>query len=260
MSEHLLITVLAASLLGSTHCAGMCGPFVVLIAGAQRDRSFPFRLAAYHVGRLTTYLALGFAAGVLGASLNLAGSLYGWQQLAAYVAGTAMLVTAGGLLLRQLGLRWRHLPMPERWLKLIHAGFRRVASWPAVPRAYLIGLLTTLLPCGWLYAFVLVAAGLGDVGHACLIMLAFWTGTLPLLSLLGWSTAAAAPAPRVRAALPWVSLAACLILGVSLITGRAAMRLDAFDPLSSSQHSATTRARLVETIAPPCCSHDHDEE
>lgn len=255
MSGQLLITVLAASLLGSTHCAGMCGPFVLIIAGAKRDISFPFRLAAYHFGRLTTYVTLGVVAGALGASLNLASGLWGWQQTAAYVAGAAMLVTALVIVLRQLGLRLRHLPIPLRWMRLIHTGFRGVARWPAVPRSYVIGLLTTLLPCGWLYAFVIVAAGSADVLQASFIMTAFWVGTLPLLSLLGWTSATVAP--RMRTVMPWVSVAACVILGISTIANRATLRLESLEQHFSTKGTAAERAQLVNTVKPPCC---HDDE
>lgn len=254
MSVHLLITVLAASLLGSTHCAGMCGPFVLLVAGTRRDGTFPLRLVAYHVGRLTSYLTLGVLAGVLGASLNLAGTVWGWQQSAAYVAGAAMLLTAMLIVLRQCGLRLKHLPIPQRWVKLIHAGFRGAGRWPEVPRSYVIGLLTTLLPCGWLYAFVIVAAGSGDVLSASLIMTAFWVGTLPLLSLLGWTSAAVAP--RMRNVLPWVSVAACLILGIATLTHRASARIEAIERELLSKQTAAERVPVVETLKPPCCCDD----
>jgi len=256
MSEHLLITVFAASLLGSTHCAGMCGPFVLLVAGTKRDGTFPLRLAAYHVGRLTSYLTLGMLAGALGASLNLAGTVWGWQQSAAFIAGTAMIVTAVVIILRQSGLRLRHLPIPQRWVKLIHAGFRSAGRWPAVPRAYLIGLLTTLLPCGWLYAFVIVAAGSGDMLRASLIMTAFWVGTLPLLSALGWTSAALAP--RMRSLVPWVSVAACLILGIATLTHRAHASTESLDRALLSKDTAADRMPLLKTIQPPCCSDDQE--
>ncbi|MBL8856276.1 MAG: sulfite exporter TauE/SafE family protein, partial [Planctomycetaceae bacterium] len=55
----LLVTVFVASLLGSLHCVGMCGPFA-LLAGTGDGRSF--RAAptmAYSAGRLISYVAVG---------------------------------------------------------------------------------------------------------------------------------------------------------------------------------------------------------
>ena len=48
-----------------------------------------------------------------------------------------------------------------------------------------IGLLTTLLPCGWLYSFAITAAGTGSAWKGMLAMTAFWLGTLPALVLVG---------------------------------------------------------------------------
>jgi sulfite exporter TauE/SafE len=256
VTSEFIITVLAASLLGSTHCAGMCGPFAVMIAG-NRTNSFQRMLSAYHLGRLTTYLLLGVLAGTIGASLNATGELIGWQRIAAYIAGIAMLLTALVVLLRQLGLRIRHLPIPNSWVKLIHAGFRLVALWPALPRAFAIGLLTTWLPCGWLYAFVLVAAGTGTVISALAAMLAFWVGTLPLLSLLGWSSASLAP--RIRFALPWISIVACLVLGIFTMTTRAAFQPTALEHQLNTTSSSFDQVQKASEAKLPCC-HGDDEK
>ncbi len=255
MSAEFIITVLAASLLGSTHCAGMCGPFVMLVAGANRDHpQFGLRLGAYHLGRLTTYLVLGILAGTMGATLNKTGELWGWHRLAAYIAGLAMLVTALIVLLRQLGMRIQHLPIPQHWVKLIHAGFHYAARWPAVPRAFGIGMLTTWIPCGWLYAFVLVAAGTGAVLPSLIVMLAFWAGTVSLLTLLGWSSASVVPG--FRTALPWISIAACLILGLFTIFSRASIQVDYLDHQLAGTMSPGERVQRASEAKLPCCHDD----
>ncbi|MBE7450024.1 MAG: sulfite exporter TauE/SafE family protein [Kofleriaceae bacterium] len=41
-------------------------------------------------------------------------------------------------------------------------------------RAALLGLLSAALPCGWLWAFVVVAAGTGSPVGGALVMTAFW--------------------------------------------------------------------------------------
>ena len=56
----ILIGILSASLLGSWHCAGMCGPFASFMGTTQR---YPvIRQLGYHLGRLTTYLSLAILA------------------------------------------------------------------------------------------------------------------------------------------------------------------------------------------------------
>ena len=57
----LVLAVLAASLLGSPHCAAMCGGFVCFYAGAGRAHRAGRRHVAYNAGRLVSYVLLGLA-------------------------------------------------------------------------------------------------------------------------------------------------------------------------------------------------------
>lgn len=261
MSVELLLTIVSASLLGSTHCAGMCGPIVLLMLGrgptAQPSASPPSgagRLVFYHLGRLTTYVALGMVAGTLGLTLNKTGSLLGWQRLAAYLAGATMLVCAMVLLLRQLGVRLQHLPVPRAWVKGIYAGFRWAQRWPALLRAFWIGLLTTWIPCGWLYAFVIVAAGTSDAFTGGVVMLAFWLGTVPVLSLMGMG--AVHLSPLWRQATPWIAIAACLLLGWSMLINRSVLNFDSlYQQLAGVKMTTITVPQLHETKL-PCCHDD----
>ena len=48
-------------LLGSIHCAGMCGGFVFALAQTSRQkRHFVLRQSLYYLGKTVTYAALGF--------------------------------------------------------------------------------------------------------------------------------------------------------------------------------------------------------
>jgi sulfite exporter TauE/SafE len=63
----LLLTILGTSLLGSVHCAAMCGGFVCLYSGsgpARHTGAAPH--VAYNAGRLVSYLLLGAIAGSVG--------------------------------------------------------------------------------------------------------------------------------------------------------------------------------------------------
>lgn len=64
---------------------------------------------------------------------------------------------------------------------------RRLMDRPPVVRAAATGLFTTLLPCGWLYAFVVTAAGTGSGTplHGAALMAVFWLGTLPMMLTVG---------------------------------------------------------------------------
>lgn len=261
MSRELLLTIVSASLLGSTHCAGMCGPIVLLMLGRGAPNldgiaspNMTGRLLCYHLGRLTTYVFLGMIAGMLGMTLNKTGSLLGWQRLAAYLAGITMLVSAAVLLLRQIGVRLQHLPVPQSWVKGIYAGFKWAQRWPAPLRAWWIGLLTTWIPCGWLYAFVIVAASTGDALTGGVVMLAFWLGTVPMLSMLGIGFVHLTP--LWREATPWIAIAACLFLGWSTLYHRSIMNLDSLQPQFAGGKLTTRTVPQLNETKLPCCQDD----
>ena len=64
---------IALGLLGSLHCAAMCGPLMLAIPGADGQGRFITDRILYQLGRITTYAALGVIAGLAGKSLLLAG-------------------------------------------------------------------------------------------------------------------------------------------------------------------------------------------
>jgi sulfite exporter TauE/SafE len=98
------------------------------------------------------------------------------------------------------------------------AWLRRLAAQPLAVRAGALGLLTTLLPCGGLWAFVVTAGGTGRPLGGALVMVAFWAGTLPLLTVVGAAVQRAAGPLRRR--LPVVSAAMLVALGLLSIAGK----------------------------------------
>ena len=73
-------------LIGSIHCAQMCGPVVLAYSMAMGPQP-PARMAlahgSYNAGRILTYSALGAVAGALGHAMCLAGKLAGIENTAA---------------------------------------------------------------------------------------------------------------------------------------------------------------------------------
>jgi hypothetical protein len=208
--------VLAASLLGSPHCAGMCGGFVCFYSGQGGGPRW-YSHFAYHGGRLLSYLGLGVAAGLFGAGLDRIGAAAGSTRPAALAAGTLMIVWGGITLLRARGVRIP-LPRTRALQRLSRALFERLQNHPPAIRALLLGLLTTLLPCGWLYAFVATAAGTGSVPVAMAVMGAFWLGTVPMLAGLGLASQRAFG--PLRRQLPAITAAVLMLIGLLTLTGR----------------------------------------
>ena len=106
----LALTVLGASLLGSLHCAGMCGGFVAFYAGTGDGRA-GLSHAAYNLGRLAAYAVLGAMAGALGLALDLASAPIGIPRAAAVLAG--LLITLWGIAHASRGGRRAHGKSPS---------------------------------------------------------------------------------------------------------------------------------------------------
>jgi len=238
----LLLATSVASMLGSLHCVAMCGPFAILASNSATNpngRILSNRLMAYHAGRLITYILMGLIAGTFSSIV-----------LASGVLTSIGLVVGGLLIVMALGRFWILLfpesvhafgsnaetPWHSGWVMTWSKGLARVRRWIPKDPVWLgplgWGLTTTLLPCGWLYLFVLTAAAAPNLGMAVATMIAFWLGTLPLLSLstFGWA----------RMGKRWQALsgpvAACCILGMGiyLIVARSPVDLSRLQSTSES--------------------------
>jgi sulfite exporter TauE/SafE len=231
----LALTVLTASLLGSLHCAGMCGGFVAFYAGDRRgERSRLAAHLAYSAGRLVAYASLGALGGALGAALDATGGLLGVQRAAAVVAGALMTLWGAAALLAVGGVRVPRLAAPPALRGLVSGGVARVAARPPATRALVIGLLTGCLPCGWLYAFAATAAGTGSAPAGAAVMAVFWLGTLPVMLSLGAGLAALAG--PLRRHVPAACAVAMIAVGLLAVAGRVRH----IDPPPPSHADATS--------------------
>jgi sulfite exporter TauE/SafE len=218
----LTFSAFVASLLGSPHCAGMCGPFVPL-AVPLRSRGARTGVArsllAFHGGRLVSYLAMGVLAGSFGALLEHGGAMLGVQRAAALLAGATMIAVGVIGIARRLGARLPLAGSSSSLARVLHGITAAAGRLSPTRRAVTIGLVTALMPCGWSYAFAVAAAGTGSVGLGALTMLALWLGTLPALTAVGFVAQRASP--RVRARLPWVISIVLIAMGAYAMAFRA---------------------------------------
>lgn len=189
--EGLIGSLFLTGLVGSlSHCSGMCGPFV-LAQVAARMEAIPLerlsemrRLAGaallpYHLGRATTYAALGAGAasfaGVLGGSA-------GFRWLA------AGLLLLGAALLLAMALPWTKGLAgggDSAWAAGIGRWARPLFAQPFGLRGWLLGLALGFIPCGLLYAALAAAAAGGNPIAGAAGMLAFAAGTAPMLVAVG---------------------------------------------------------------------------
>ncbi len=218
MTPAVLLPVALASLLGSVHCAGMCGGFVGAYAGDGARRGMASHLA-YNTGRLVTYTTIGALSGALGGALDVAGQSVGLGRVAAVFTGVTLVLFGAARLWRGPRLITLRSSEPRGPVRVLGALLARVHAQPRALRALLLGLGTTLLPCGWLYSFVAVAAGSGSAVHGAALMAAFWLGTLP--ALLGVGLSFGWLGARLRAHLPRIAALTSVVLGLVTLGLRA---------------------------------------
>ncbi len=205
------LTLFLTGLTGSlAHCAGMCGPLVLMVGSQGSARTMP-RLgafAAYHAARIAVYLLLGALVGLLGGFAGLRGPL-GWVAAAVSLVLGVLLLLWG---LSYLGAPLLRLELPARWLSQAIARTLRAGGARGVP---LLGALNGLLPCGLVYSALVMASSTGQVGAGALGMALFGLGTAPVMLLIGMG--AAAFRGRVRQTMAYVTGALLLLVGAQLV-------------------------------------------
>jgi len=236
----LLLSVATAGLIGSLHCVGMCGPFVVLAmtpkgrvhlpqapangACATSDGpSTTSRVLGYNGGRAVAYALLGALAGGIGSVVDASGAALGLSGVAAAVAGVGMILVGAVSLLRIAGLRISPRAgamAPPRLLQRLVGG----AIHQPKRRAVALGALSALMPCGWLWAFVITAAGTGSPLWGAAVMIALWAGSAPALTAFGGG--AHAVSRRLTAHRPWLAPMIVIAVGVYTLSARLPTAID----------------------------------
>src|SRR6266404_6317241 len=135
-------TAFILGLVGSLHCAAMCGPLALALPATGNSRSGFFAgRAVYNLGRLLTYCSLGLIFGLVGKTLVLAG-IQRWVSIG---LGLALLV--GLSTSKRLALSPAVIALVSRLKSSMSAVLRR----RSLLSLSVLGILNGLLPCGLVY-------------------------------------------------------------------------------------------------------------
>ena len=198
-------------LLGSLHCAAMCGPLMLALPVPPGG---PARFVAgrlvYQLGRIATYCLLGILAGLIGKSLFVAG-LQRWLSIALGLA-----VLAGFLISKRIAVSAPVIRLVSA-LKLAMSAQLRQRSFRSLA---LLGLLNGLLPYGLVYVAVAGAVSRGSVPEGILYMAVFGLGTVPMMLAVSLSGKLFPPALRLKLnrAIPF---GICLLAALLILRGMA---------------------------------------
>lgn len=198
MSGVSLFPVFVVGLLGSVHCAAMCGGIVSALSLAPvRVRAFPVpvraaapmraslaNVGAYNLGRIASYM---FAGALAGGAAGSARSLAGLPALQAggYWLANLMLIALGLYLMDAWrGLAWLEQGGRSLW-RHMQPLMRRVGPPDTPGKMVATGFLWGWLPCGMVYSALVTAMLSGSAASGAEVMFAFGLGTLPMLLALG---------------------------------------------------------------------------
>jgi hypothetical protein len=173
-----LWTAFLLGLVGSLHCAGMCGPLALALpAAGSTAPGYVLGRVAYNAGRIITYCVLGIVFGLAGWTFLLAG-LQRWVSIA---LGVTLLL---GLFASRKLARWNPVTSLVNQLKSRMSVLLRRRSFTALA---ILGLLNGLLPCGLVYVACAGAAATGGILSGASYMAAFGGGTVPMMLTISLS-------------------------------------------------------------------------
>ncbi len=179
----ILLPLFIMGLVSSAHCIGMCGGIMGALTLAIPSRAKAKQLAilvAYNLGRIGSYALMGLLVGFFA------------EQLAAWGGGVFLRVLAGALLIAMalyLADWWRGLTKLEAlgryvWVYIQPLG-KSLMPVDSIKKAVCLGALWGWLPCGLVYAALVLAMTQPLALLSAGAMLAFGFGTLPAVLAAG---------------------------------------------------------------------------
>lgn len=165
------LAILTSSFLGSWHCAGMCGPFAALTGSRGQ-------LWHYHLGRLLVYGTLGMLSGFLGEFVLK--SEFEWLRNFGALGLGLLLLLMGFQYLLSASSWWHE---SHHWAgHFFQWAYAKVKKYKLSRSSFIIGMMAGLLPCMWLYTYVIASATTKSPWAGVFVMFLFWLGGLPALS------------------------------------------------------------------------------
>ncbi len=172
----MLWTAFMIGLGGSLHCVGMCGPIALAL---PQQSSNQWLVAAnvliYNLGRVFTYVLLGFIIGTIGKGIFIAG-IQGYFSIALGVL--LLLIALFSINVEKKIVALYPIQRLQRWVSKNLGYFLKQNNSLGL---FSIGVLNGLLPCGLVYMAIIGALTTGSIWSSGLYMGLFGAGTIPLM-------------------------------------------------------------------------------
>lgn len=162
-------------LLGSLHCAGMCGPIALALPFSNTSKSLQlFGNVSYQLGRVVTYGLIGLLFGTIGRGFSLAGI----QQPLSIALGILMILV---VVLPRIFNTHKSPVFLQKSVNLVKVSMGNFLKRRGLFALFTTGLLNGLLPCGLVYMALLGALGIGSPVMSSAFMVFFGLGTFPMM-------------------------------------------------------------------------------
>ncbi|MDR3177857.1 MAG: sulfite exporter TauE/SafE family protein [Campylobacteraceae bacterium] len=176
-----LAAIVSTAVLGSSHCIGMCGGFVIALGSGKIDKSASLSKQSiyyliYHLGRISSYALIGALCGAIGSVFLFSVKA---QGLLLFVIGILMVLmglSLAGFIRFLISIESDILLKP--WVKRL---YNFLISSKNFSSFYLLGIFNGFIPCGLVYFFVSSAVVSGSAFWGGIIMTFFGLCTLPAL-------------------------------------------------------------------------------
>jgi len=178
-----LWTALLMGLIGSMHCAGMCGPIAISLpyrVGMQTKEETFFKILVYNLGRIITYAFFGLLFGIVGKGFFTMG-IQKWFLIT--LAVLLILIAIFSIDVESKALK---IPVIGKFNIKIKELLAKTLKNATVKSFLYIGILNGFLPCGLVYMAIVAAIATGGVLNSVLYMILFGIGTMPMMMALGY--------------------------------------------------------------------------
>jgi sulfite exporter TauE/SafE len=157
-------------LIGSLHCAGMCGPLICIMPiNKQKPNHEIAGLVIYNTGRIISYGLLGVMIGSAGAFVSMLAGVW-----FAYISG-AILILLG--LYKLLWAKHNDLKMPA----FVRRAMGRLLKKRSPFTLPILGMINGIIPCGAVYAALAGASVTANPWQGGLYMIIFGLSTWPAI-------------------------------------------------------------------------------
>jgi len=242
-----LITALVLGLMGSFHCAGMCGPIALslpLQGNSILQKIFGGLL--YNVGKTTMYGIMGLLFGLVGQGFV----FIGFQQWISIIMGSLMILS---VLLPTL-FHKIHVPFASSFSQKVRSRLQNLFTIKSKFSLFLLGTLNALLPCGLVYMAIAGSIGTGNALEGMLFMVVFGLGTIPMLLFI--SVAGNMVSSKIRVAIQKRIPIVVVIIGLFFVLRGLSLGIPYISPSTEKmnpQYHMKSSCGMQQAVSKCCC-------